>query len=81
MTPEGRDGQNQTVVSKWTGLVYRMQNGPGLDGHLGLAGFHATSNCALENTTNDRLMDAVHKIPMSFSIFFFVSLCYRTERQ
>lgn len=51
-----------------------MQKRPGLDGHLELAGFHATSNCALENITNDRLMDAVHEIQKPFSIFFFLFL-------
>lgn len=70
MSPEGRDGQNQTLAPKLTDLVHTMQKRPGLDGHLGPAGFHATSNCALENTTNDGLMDAVHEIQMSFSFSF-----------
>lgn len=63
------------------------ENVPRLDGHSGLAGFQATLNRAVENIANDRLMDAVPEIQMSFPVFFFpfffvcVSPCYRTEPQ
>lgn len=52
---------------------------PGLDGHSGLAGFHATLNRAVENIANDRLMDAVPEIQMSFPAFFpfFFFVCLR----